>query len=577
MSSESKFVQKSAKVESLLRTKTLEDEEVQRAITEFKSIVSSARGPNGKIKMIQNSIGGHLTLTSTSCRLLSVTSFSQPVLRLLVSAAQGHLSRFDDGGFNMIILSLNLIEKSLKFQINHKILVEIFEEFLDICLNILETDEHLKLPIQISKMEHISCLVKTILMSKPLCRCERKNLEVMKNLVIRAFLQSLPDDLKNSSFSDRIYLKTATGKSVIESSIHSGLLVEAPDIPTYATGILGKYFTEGESVSVALVTISMSGDTEEHVKGSYQISQDVRSTDVVLNKMTEFCDVLSKLNVKLLLCQKVIHPKIKHYLRQMGIFTMDRLGLQPISYVRDLTGCTPFLSFSFPKADHIGRLTSVGLMTISGRSYLHLQNSNSCLVTLVLCAPQEEAVDELKSLVGTALSTLKHTLSQPFVLPGGGCWQIYLAEALKLKVQKEMSKLRETVQCSRTILSTACRIFTESLQSVAMAIAEEGETHMTSAIQPHYWRVPNYDESLVDTLLMCSCGQVKKFGRDLSFLEENNISESQNESFVKNEDGIISDFPILLDLYSSNVSALKMAILTANTILGIGQFIDDRN
>ena len=57
------------------------------------------------------------------------------------------------------------------------------------------------------------------------------------------------------------------------------------------------------------------------------------------------------------------------------------------------------------------------------------------VVTLLLCAPDELAVDETKVAVESALRVLKRLLSDPTVFPGAGCIEAHLACALRARAR----------------------------------------------------------------------------------------------------------------------------------------------
>lgn len=53
----------------------------------------------------------------------------------------------------------------------------------------------------------------------------------------------------------------------------------------------------------------------------------------------------------------------------------------------------------------------------------------------MLCAPDETALDELKLVCSTALNGLKQLVFDPFLVPGGGCFETNLACLLIQKAQ----------------------------------------------------------------------------------------------------------------------------------------------
>ena len=63
-----------------------------------------------RLKFFQSSSGGHVTVTSTSSKILhSLSGLSHPIPRLILSAVRGHLERYSDGGLRTALLLLRCL------------------------------------------------------------------------------------------------------------------------------------------------------------------------------------------------------------------------------------------------------------------------------------------------------------------------------------------------------------------------------------------------------------------------------------------------------------------------------------
>lgn len=90
---------------SQITAQPLDDLKVKNILKTLKDLVYSARGPNGRLKFFQSSSGGHVTVTSTSSKILhSLSGLSHPILRLILAAVQGHLDNYSDGGLQTALL-----------------------------------------------------------------------------------------------------------------------------------------------------------------------------------------------------------------------------------------------------------------------------------------------------------------------------------------------------------------------------------------------------------------------------------------------------------------------------------------
>ncbi|CAI8055910.1 McKusick-Kaufman/Bardet-Biedl syndromes putative chaperonin, partial [Geodia barretti] len=88
---------------------------------------------------------------------------------------------------------------------------------------------------------------------------------------------------------------------------------------------------------------------------------------VVLKGLMRLAVHLVEAGVRFVGCQKVVHPLIKDYWRQEGVYVADRLSSLSLGPVRELTGgkiigsLSPNLS-----SDSLGRLSSIRHTTVHG-------------------------------------------------------------------------------------------------------------------------------------------------------------------------------------------------------------------
>ena len=134
----------------------------------------------------------------------------------------------------------------------------------------------------------------------------------------QAFLQSLPTLNCPSTMTAPvpIQIMTCEGDSVQDSKILQGVLLVAPEIPTFRENKL----LVSSKVKVAVYNISMAGDTEEWFDSGMKTEafvpgQNIDMTSAVLKQMIEVADWLVLNGVQLVACQKCMHPALKQHLR----------------------------------------------------------------------------------------------------------------------------------------------------------------------------------------------------------------------------------------------------------------------
>ena len=91
--------------------------------------------------------------------------------------------------------------------------------------------------------------------------------------------------------------------------------------------------------------------------------------------------------------------------------------------------------------------------------YIHLiphSRTHPEISTLILCAPDEHGLDELKLLCSAVLQSLKQLLYHPFLVPGAGCFETIMAGLLVQNAQK-CDGFQELECCSKRTYSRNVR------------------------------------------------------------------------------------------------------------------------
>lgn len=314
----------------------------KEAVHNFLDIAGSCRTPGGKIKILQNTSGGNVTLTSSSKRLFQNLSVQKPIIQLLVTATQGHLGAYGDGGLFLAAFASKLVLTSIDSSRNPKVLAEVYEVFLTLCLEFLKsTDCTFKHVALMSDIKFMKSFVKSILESKPLCGLNDLSVWHLSKIILETFLQSVSEYNQSLHGSDNVYTVATVGADVLESRNLCGIILASPEHSRFKIlDIEPKYEIRGDKtcICVALITVSLSGDLEELSQVNYEARLDIDMDTEVLERLSDFCESLVQSNVGLVLCQKVIHPQLKISLRQARVIVIDRIGLQSIKYITKLTG-----------------------------------------------------------------------------------------------------------------------------------------------------------------------------------------------------------------------------------------------
>ncbi|XP_067680272.1 molecular chaperone MKKS-like [Haliotis asinina] len=577
---------------SHLQVDCLENPAIRTRIQVFRDLLASCQGPHGKAKVVQNSLGGHVTWTKSSIRLLSAMPISTPVLKLIASAVQGHLQKFKDGGLFTANVCLSLLDSSLKTDVHRKLLIEFYERFVNIVDDYLGSSKcACKFKIDVFNLQNVMAVLKSLCRPK-LSHMRSEVQDKLCVLFLDVFLSTIPSE-RHDYFSDRVQMQCFPNSDILESRCLKGLLVECPELSSVTEKSLHVPSVPSQQgcvkIKVALVLESMSGDSEGLVDATYETKHEVDVGNAVVERMLSLCQQLVHCGVGLLLCQRVIHPRVKVFLRQAGLLFVDRLGSAGVPYIRDLTGAAPLSVLTVNMEEGwsgFGWLDGVTHQILCDKSYLHLTQENAPVVTLVLKSSLEETLEEVKALSHTSTNTLQLLLGDPHVLPGGGCWLSHVAAYLTAKIQEDKSSLLNEFECTESQLNASLDTFTYCLLSVAMRLTSDLSivtSDIVSMDTEHYhiWRCPNTNVSNMHSKT-CSCNCELHWLAESDKFEYVSVREASGQwtkqhidwtkvATVSEEDA----FPRVVDALAVMRNALKMAVATANTVLSISQYIHD--
>ena len=317
-------------------TTTLQHPDNIQALETFTLLIQSCYGPTGRLKTIQNSCGGQVTITSSSSVFVKRLSVSRPLLRLMLAAIGGHVVTCSDGGLFCALLMTNLVKSCRELDLHPVLCIEVNELLLKMSMEFLNSDQSCRVSVNVSDIQAMLSLIRSVISTKPACGLTPRETDFICNLTLHAFLRGLP-----SSAGGRLRIPTVRyilveGKTPMDSLILDGVLVESPQIPTYTSKKLDLLRQDG--IRVALFNTSLAGGGEGFPDVTLETKEGVSPEDASLKQLLALGSHLIQQKIGLLACQKVVHPGLKRFLRSRGVLTIDRLSIVHIDAVQMITG-----------------------------------------------------------------------------------------------------------------------------------------------------------------------------------------------------------------------------------------------
>lgn len=565
-----------AKKPSLCKNEPLTSERVRATLSVLKGVLTSCYGPSGRLKHLHNGLGGSVLTTSQSSALLANLSVTHPILKILTTSVQNHVSCFSDCGLFTGILCCNLIENVYRIGLTPTTVIKLNKHLLSLCTSYLKAEVcGCRIPVNFGSTQILLCLVRSVLTSKPACMLTRKEIEHISTLILRAFLLTIPENTKGHIILGKSIIVPLKGQRVIDSTVLPGILIEMSEVQLMK--ILP--FKKSDSFKVALFRVSLSGDLSDTGEGTLVVNYGVSLENAVLDQLLNLGRQLVGDHVDLVMCQKVIHPSLKQFLSMHRVIAIDRVGVALMEPLSKMTGTQPIGSLSSISPSSYGSVKDLCTEKFGFKWFFHLIPNEETVCSLLLGNRNDTVWDELKLTCETALHVLQLTIKEPCVLLGGGCTEAHLAAYIRHQTLNKPESILKDGWCTQTELQLITEAFCSALESLTGSLEHDGGEVLTDMKYGHFWSVQADCPSVVhwpDVLSRCGCGLY-------SSQEELNWSvlRSAQRPFAPQpclpHEAVGSANNLTLDCFTAKLSGLKVAVETANLILDLSYVIEDKN
>lgn len=565
-----------AKKPSICRSEPLTGERTRASLAALRGLVTSCYGPAGRLKQLHNGRGGSVVTTSQSAALLAGLPVSHPVLKVLTAAVRNHVACFSDGGLFTAILCCNLVENVQRLGLTPTTVIKLNKHLLSLCTSYLKSEVcACRIPVDFSSTQILLSLVRSILTSKPACMLIAKEVDHISTLILRAFLLTIPESAQEHIILGKSIIVPLKGQRVIDSAVLPGILIEVSEVQLMKILPIKK----SDSFKVALFGVSLSGDLSDTGEGTLLVSYGVSLENAALDQLFNLGKQLVSDRVDLVLCQKVIHPSLKQFLRTHHVIAVDRIGVSLMEPLSKVTGAWPIGSLGSISPSSYGSIKDLCIAKFGCKHFFHLIPNKTTICSLLLCNRNDTAWDELKLTCQTALHALQLTIKDPYVLLGGGCTETHLVAYIRHKTRNEPESVLQDEGCSQTELQLITDAFCSALESLAGSLEHDGGEILTDSKYGHFWSVQADLPSAVnwpDLLSRCGCGLYSSQEElSWSFLRSARHPFPPQTCLSREATGSAST--LTLDCFTAKLSGLQVAVETASLILDLSCVIEDTN
>jgi thermosome len=386
-------------------------------------VLKSTLGPRGMDKMLVDSLGD-ITITNDGAAILNEIQVEHPAAKMMVEIAKTQDDMVGDGTTTAVVLAGELLKKAeelLDQNIHATVLVSGYRKA---ALKAVETINKVAIQVEIDDRVTLKNVAITSMASKGV-GAARAHLADMAIDAVRQIVEQRGD--KNIADIDNIQVIKKTGKSLIESQLVKGLVIDKeavhPGMPKTV-----------EKAKIALL------DAALEIKKT-EISAEIRIKDP--SQMKAFLDQENKMlqemvnkikasSANVVFCQKGIDDMTQHFLAKEGILAARRVKQSDMEKLARATGGRIVTDLSDLKAQDLGIAGHVEERKLGEDKMIFVEKcKDPRSVAVILRAGLERMVDEAERAMTDALSVVSDVMENNKIVAGGGAVEIEMAKELR--------------------------------------------------------------------------------------------------------------------------------------------------
>src|SRR3990170_4466046 len=391
-------------------------------------VLKTTLGPRGMDKMLVDSLGD-ITITNDGAAILNEMDVEHPAAKMMVEIAKTQDDMVGDGTTTTVILAGELLKKAedlLDQNIHPTILVSGYRKAAQ---KAIETINKTSVPVDIEDRKTLLKVALTSMSSKGV-GAAREHLAEIAIDAVKQIAEQRGD--KKIADIDNIQLVKKTGKSLLETQLISGIIIDKevvhPGMPK-----------KKENAKIALLDSALEIEKTE-MSAEIRIrdpSQMKAFLDQETNMMKEMADKIKASRADVVFCQKGIDDMVQHFLAKEGIIAARRVKESDMEKLARATGGTIISDLDDLKAKDLGNAGLVEERKIGDDKMIFVEKcKDPHSVAILIRAGLERMVDEAERAMTDALSVVSDVIENNKIVAGGGAVEIEVAKELRRYANK---------------------------------------------------------------------------------------------------------------------------------------------
>jgi archaeal chaperonin len=386
-------------------------------------VLRSTLGPKGMDKMLIDSLGD-ITITNDGAAILEEIEVEHPAAKMMVEIAKTQDNMVGDGTTTAVVLAGELLKRAedlLDQNIHPTILVSGYRKAAN---KAIETINKNALAVEIDDRATLKKVALTSMGSKAV-GAARDHLADIAIDAVSQIVEKRGD--RDVADIDNIQLVKKTGKSLIESQLVQGVIIDKevvhPGMPL-----------KMEKAKIALLDAALEIEKTE-------ISAEIRIKDPLQMKafldqenrmMEEMVEKIKKAGANVVFCQKGIDDMAQHFLAKEGILAARRAKESDMEKLARATGGRIVTDLSDLSPQDLGIAGNVEERKVGDDKMIFVEKcKDPHSVAILIRAGLERMVDEAERAMTDALSVVSDVIENNKIVAGGGSVEVEVAKELR--------------------------------------------------------------------------------------------------------------------------------------------------
>lgn len=440
------------------------------AVRTLAEMLKSSLGPKGLDKMLISSMND-ITVTNDGVTIVKEMDVQHPAAKLVVEAAKAQDSQVGDGTTSAVVLAgflLEQAEKLLDQKIHPTIIIDGFKRAQDI---ILTRDKEVAIKISTSDREFLKKVAYTSLSSKFFTgeSTLTKIIEISIDAVLQVAKQQ--GSTYNIDLSD-IKIVKKRGESIDESQLVKGFVLDKEVAHQNMPRRIQK-------AKIAIIDFALDVEKPEiSAKMSFTTPDQIKEA---LEEQTKYVkslvDALAKAGANVVVSQKGMDDIASYFMAKKGIMGIKNVSRSDLEKLAKSVGAKIITTIKDVSSDDLGYAELVEERKIGNSKVIFFEGAKQGdAVTILVRGSSDIVMDELERSLQDSLNTVKNVLQYPYVVAGGGAFEMEMA----LKLREEARKIGGKEQLAVEAYADALEEFTITLADTAGLDSVDAQVQLRS-------------------------------------------------------------------------------------------------